>query len=324
MERGQDRDGSAVAPERASAGGFDLCFGTPRKLPQPARLRGKVAVLDLAFAAEGGGSRGFEKTTARFIGALGERLVAWVDHHDSLHHARFAADPRFVLATKTEHGACPEMITPELVARFARPDTILCHGDLDGLASAAKWILGGMEPYPGCDRDARAVDTCTGECSPAARSIERALRARPRDARLQELVVRHLVSGLRDRELARELDAAAAELDPLEAEAHRLAEGYRVLGPELAIVDVTGQRGRYDKTTLLLLGQRLSRAAAVADGESVTFAAPFDSGIDFLARFGLSSGMPTVVSLPRSRLAEALHALGVAPELAGVLPAGRK
>jgi hypothetical protein len=51
--------------------------------------------------------------------------------------------------------------------------------------------------------------------------------------------------------------------------------------------------------------------SAVIDGESVTFAAAFDSGVNFLQAFGISGGMPTRVSIQRSKLPEALAALGV-------------
>jgi ABC-type nitrate/sulfonate/bicarbonate transport system substrate-binding protein len=85
------------------------------------------------------------------------------------------------------------------------------------------------------------------------------------------------------------------------------------MGPELAIVNVTGVGEAYDKTTLLLLGQRLGAVAAVIDADTVTFAAPFGSGIDFLERFGLSGGMPTRVSIRRSELGAALQALGLGP-----------
>ncbi|HEY1536605.1 MAG TPA: hypothetical protein VGF76_21435, partial [Polyangiaceae bacterium] len=116
-----------------------LAFGTPRKLPRASTLLGRVAVLDIAFAGAGSGG-GFPKITLPFIDALGERLRAWVDHHDHEEHENYAKDPRFVLSTKAEHGACPEMITEELVARVGVIDTIVCHTDFDGLASAAKWM----------------------------------------------------------------------------------------------------------------------------------------------------------------------------------------
>jgi hypothetical protein len=91
-----------------------------------------VAVLDIAFAAEGGGSS-FDGTTLPFIQGLGSRLAAWVDHHDHERHKDYAGDARFVLSTKAEHGACPEMVTPEVVAHAGPVDTVAMHLDLDGL-----------------------------------------------------------------------------------------------------------------------------------------------------------------------------------------------
>jgi hypothetical protein len=293
--------------------GFGVAFTTPRALPKPAVLPGRVVVLDIAFAFEGGG-RTFEKTTLRFIEALGERLVGWVDHHDSRHHQRYATDPRFVLATKAEHGACPEMISPELVARLSPVDTIVCHTDFDGLASAAKWIRNGQEPYPGCDADARAVDTCQGELGAVGRRIERALRAHARDPALLDHVLRLLVAGARPADSWEPVDQAAEQLAPLEHQAELLAQRFELVGADLALVDASAQSGTYDKTTLLLLGQERARMAAVLDGDTVTFAAPFDSGVDFVSRFGFSGGMPTRVSVRRSELGAALRALGVADE----------
>ncbi len=290
--------------------GVRVAFATPRKLPKAAELPGRVAVVDIAFASESGGRRNdFEQTTLRFIEALGDRLAAWVDHHDSAHHARFAGDPRFVLATKAEHGACPEMITPAIVARAGAVASIVCHTDFDGLASAAKWLRGGVEPYPGCDRDARAIDTRKGLPGEVAARIDRAIRARPRDPAVLTTVVELLHAGLEGS--WRLVDEAAAELVPKEREAERLAGHYERAGGDLALVDVDrAGRARYDKTLLLLLGQERAAMAVVVDGDTATFAAPYDSGVDFLARFGLSGGMPTLVSIHRAHLADALRALG--------------
>jgi hypothetical protein len=291
---------------------IELSFASPRKLPKPKDLRGNVAVLDIAFASEAGG-QSFETTTLKFIEALGGRLVAWVDHHDSLHHARFAGDARFVLSTKAEHPACPEMITPEVVARAGRVDTLVCHIDFDGLASGAKWIRGGKEPYPGCDADARAIDTRIGTPGPIAQRIDRALRAKPRDHALFGIIVRHLSTGLEDASLWQPIDEAGALLAPLEAESRRLALSYERLEPGIVIVDATTRKGPFDKTLLLLIGQERASVSAVIDGDSVTFAAAFDSGVNFLERFGISGGMPTVVSIQRTKLATALESLGVKP-----------
>ena len=174
-----------------------LAFASPRMLPKPEKLAGRVVVLDIAFAASIGTSVSYKKTTMPFISGLGSRLAAWVDHHDHEHHQDWRHDERFVLATKAQHGACPEMITKHIVHRVGPIDTICCHLDLDGLYSAAKWLLGGAEPYPGADDDARAVDTRIGVPSARAIRIDHALRARFRDDQVRRAVVGYLVQGQR-------------------------------------------------------------------------------------------------------------------------------
>ena len=290
--------------------GPQVVFSTPRKLPTPAEVPGRVAVLDIAFAGQGR-STGFDKVTLPFIQALGPRLRVWVDHHDHDEHVRFAADPRFVLATKAQHGACPEMIDPALVERIGPIDTIVCHTDFDGLASAAKWMRGGVEPYPGCDADARAIDTRLGQPSRTADRIDQALRARPRDMGLFGLVVRHLGAGLADAALWEPIDAAGAEWRAIETETRRLAKRYQRLPAGVAFLEVDKSDGRFDKTLLLLLGQEREAVSVVAERDTVSVAARFDSGLNFVKLLGLAGGMPTRVAVPRSRLPELLSALGV-------------
>jgi hypothetical protein len=317
----------------------DLAFASPRKLPRARDLKGRVVVLDVAFASEASGG-GFTKITQPFIDQLGPRLAGWIDHHDHVMHARYAGDPRFVLATKAEHGACPEMVTPSLVERIGPVDTIVCHTDFDGLCSAAKWLRGGTEPYPGADDDARAIDTRTSLPGPIGQRFDRALRARPRDVALFGLIVRHLTAGLVDSSLWEAVDLAAAELAPLEELTRKIAARYKRIalrrssavpgamfrpGPReagdvpslpenarsLAFVDATEHHGAYDKTLLLLLGQERADMAVVVDRDTLTLAARYGSGINFLGVLGLSGGMPTLVSIPGSRLQEALRKLGV-------------
>lgn len=275
-------------------------------------------VVDIAFASEASAG-GFEKITRSFIDGLGSRLVAWVDHHDSAEHVRYRDDPRFVLSTKAEHGACPEMITPDLVERIGKVDTIVCHTDFDGLVSAAKWIRGGHEPYAGADADARAIDTRMGVPGPTAERFDRAIRARPRDFGLMGLMVRHLSTGLTDLSLWAPIDEAARELVKIEQETSRVALGYARLRPGVAVVDCTSRKGLIDKTQLLLIGQQRERVAVVVDHDSITLAAAFDSGLNFLTMLGLSGGMPTRVSVPRSQLAQVWAALGVDPSEASAV-----
>lgn len=306
----------------------ELAFATPRKLPRPNELKGRVVVLDLAFASEASGG-GFDKITRPFIEGLGSRLAAWIDHHDHKLHAMYADDRRFVLSTKAEHGACPEMVTAEVVARAGHVDTIVCHTDFDGLCSAAKWMRGGSEPYSGADDDARAVDTRIGVPSPTAQRFDRAIRAHPRDYALFGLIVRHLTDGLRDAALWTPIDTAASAFGASEDAARAVAKRYRVLElrpPEAmaaaagtghvyraAIVEATTEHGRYDKTLLLMLGQERADVALVIDTDTLTLATKFDSGINFLTLLDLSGGMPTLVSVPRKRTGEVLLKLGATP-----------
>lgn len=290
-----------------------LAFGTPRKLPKPSRLLGRVVVLDVAFAGTAGG--GFEKVTRKFLDGLGDRLAMWVDHHDHDRHADFLEDGRFVLAKKSEHGACPEMISPELVERAGSVDTIVCHTDFDGLASAAKWLRGGREPYPGCDEDAHRIDTRTGSPSQLANICDRALRARPRDDDLLRRLVWFLEGGAADSSMLARLQEASDELIPIEKETLRAASHYvrypRRRGGGVAMVNVEKGFRAVDKTDLLLMGQKLETISIVVDHHNVTMAAAFDSGINFLEILGLDGGMPTRVSVSRSRLNDVLDRLGV-------------
>jgi hypothetical protein len=298
--------GQPMTVTTAPSTGVQFAFLTPRALPKAASLAGRVAVLDIAFAAEGGGSS-YEGITLPFIQGLGSRLAAWVDHHDHERHVDWAGDPRFILSTKAEHGACPEMVTPEVVRAAGPVDTIAMHVDLDGLYSGAKWLLGGVEPYDGADADARAVDTRRGEPGPIATRIDRALRARFRDNTLKHRIIQYLHARTHAPHHWEEIEAAARLIDPLLDQAKRLADRYRVDG-QVAFVDARGSTP-YDKTELLLLGQQRAAVAVVRDSGSLAIAADFESGLDFVKLLDLGGGMPTRVSVPEARLAEVMDKL---------------
>lgn len=290
-----------------------LVFASPRGLPRPAAVHGRVVVLDIAFAANAGGGVCFDTVTRPFLDGLGERLAAWVDHHDHERHPDFAQDPRFRLATKAEHGACPEMVTPEIVSRTGPIDTIVTHVDLDGLYAAAKWILGGREPYPGADRDARCIDTRTGRPGAMAVRIDHALRARFRDDPLKRAVVLYLVDGMRPGAHRDRIDEAAHEFEQRTQGTSALSERFVVRG-RVAYVDARGLHAPYDKTDLLLRGQDRAEVSVVRDAGMLTIAARFDSGWDFVTLLGLGGGMPTRVSVPEKRLDEVLIAINDAPQ----------
>ncbi len=289
----------------------NLVFASPRGLPKAASLTGRVVVLDIAFAAASGGKVSFESVTLPLIDGLGSRLAAWVDHHDHDKHVDYKDDERFLLRTKAQHGACPELVTPELVARAGPIDTIIAHLDLDGLYSAAKWILAGEQPYANADADARCIDTRLGEPGPIAIRIDRALRARFRDDDLKRSVVHWLVGGRKSDVHAERIAEAEREFDAGNRGTAALAARFEIQG-RVAFVDATTSAQPYDKTELLLLGQKISEISAVQDSGAITFAAGFDSGWNFLSILGLAGGMPTRVSISESRLEEAMRSINEA------------
>ena len=121
-------------------------------------------------------------------------------------------------------------------------------------------------------------------------------------------MVRYLVDGARDAAIHREFQTAAKALEAMEREAKRLSARYEVRG-RLALCDATRRDGPYDKTELLLIGQRLAPISLVHDETTVTVAARFDSGIDLVSALGLSGGMPTRVSVAAKRLHEVIGIL---------------
>lgn len=290
-----------------------LAFGSPRLLPKADKLVGRVVVLDIAFAATVGTNISFELTTKPFIDRLGDRLAAWIDHHDHERHVDFANDARFLLRTKAQHGACPEMVTPELVRHTGPIDTILTHVDLDGLYAAAKWILGGEEPYPGADDDARAVDTRIGTPGPIATRIDRALRAKFRDDQLKRAIVHFLVAGMKPGPHDDVIDEAAAEFERRDACTQDLIKRFTIRG-RVAVVDTAGLAGQFDKTDLLLAGQDKAPVSIVRDSGMLTIAAAFDSGWDFVTMFELGGGMPTRVTIPEQKLDDVIAKINDAPE----------
>lgn len=284
-----------------------IAYGTPRKLPRASELPGRVVVLDVAFASAAGGAS-FDKTTLPFLEGLGSRLAMWIDHHDHERHVDYAHDERFVLRTKAQHGACPELVTPERVKQAGHVDTICCHVDFDGICSAAKWVREGDEPYEGADDDARAIDTRLGKPSERAEVLDRALRARPKDDAIKGLVLRYLADGASDVGLFKQLREAARPLERMENEAKKLSARYEIHG-DVAVCDARVRDHQYDKTALLLMGQELAPISLVHDETTVTVAARFDSGIDLIRILGLDGGMPTRVSVEAKRLREVLDLL---------------
>ena len=144
-----------------------------------------------------------------------------------------------------------------------------------------------------------------GAVGPEGTRIDKALRAHYADEALKQKIVRYLLEGLRPGPERDAIDAAVADYERMAVQAERYAERYEVdQGVALVRIDDGGRP--FDKTELLLLGQKIAAVAVVVDRGNVTIAAPFDSGLNFVELFDLGGGMPTRVSVPEKRLPDVL------------------
>ena len=284
-------------------------FASPRKLPRAGSLHGRVVVLDIAFAAVGLGA-GFEKTTGKFIDQLGPRLARrWVDHHDHPLHPRFADDPRFVLCTKAEHGACPEMITPELVAdtgpidticRPLRPRRALLGGEVDPRRSRALSRVPTTTPARWTPASASRAPQRSGSTRPCAPTGS----TTPSSAGSCTTSCAGMKPGI-ERDA---IEEAAADFRRMASNARELAREFEVKDG-IAYIEVGSSAPPFDKTELLLLGQERAPVAMVVDAGNATIAASFESGLDFVELLEIGGGMPTRVNIPKKRVPAALHTI---------------
>jgi len=121
-------------------------------------------------------------------------------------------------------------------------------------------------------------------------------------------VVLWLVGGMKHRGHAEMIADAARAFAARLAGTEALTRRFTVRD-NIAFVDAGPRPPAYDKTDLLLRGQQLADVAVVRDSGMITIAAGFDSGYDFVQLLGLDGGMPTRVTIPASRLEDALAAI---------------
>lgn len=281
--------------------------------PLAEKAKGRVVVLDLAFNAGSPQGKGTNEeqlaaTTAAFIDTLGERLMGWLDHHPHAVWPEYGDDPRFWLVSREEAPACPPLITPEWVSTIGLVDTIVAHGDFDGVMSVVKFLLGGIEPYSGADNDAIAADTRRGEMTVAGREYDQAMKANLADNEVRQAIVTELVSaaltGKPDHDAAYTVNAAKARYAAIQVETERLAALYQIEG-KTAVVDAAEAKP-FDLTALLMVGQKKAEVAIARNTQrgvaQVTIAGP--PIWDFRQAFGLIGGMPNRVNIADRSLEE--------------------
>jgi hypothetical protein len=248
----------------------------PGSLPAPP-AEGRVAVVDVAFA----GGDNFEKSTVPFLQALGDRLAIWIDHHEHpVGWARYRDDPRFLLVPNQQAHACPELVTPEVVARAGAVDVVVAHADLDGLLSAVKFLRGGTPPWAEADEDARAADSpgrghafsararlLSDALDHAAAELRTAQREAFRQQIVQALAKGAMPPALQERieKLARAQQGALAPVAALAEQAKEEAQG-------VLVVRVPKALARPVKKALLSRLEERAPVGVVVEGRAVTVA----------------------------------------------------
>lgn len=227
-------------------------------------------MLDVAFA----GGNAIDQTHA-FIAAAGDRLRLWVDHHEhALGWPRYQDDSRFVLVSSRLAHACPELVTPEVVARAGSVGAVLAHHDFDGLMSAVKFLLGGREPYEGADEDARASDSPgRGHVStPRGRRLSMALSeavGQLDDAQFLAFyrsVADSLVTGKEAPTLAVAIDGYVREAEDVVRRAESLATARRVEAPGVCVLRLEAKLDGRLRLAVLSILEREATVGLVLEG----------------------------------------------------------
>ncbi len=277
---------------------------------------GKVIVVDLAF---NGGRlpkgllpntqeaaqelhKQFLETTGALISALGERLVAWIDHHPHAEWSNYKGRPNFYLFSREEAPSCPSIISPSLLGEIGEFDTIIAHGDFDGIMSAVICELGGRLPYPSAVKDAVAADTRVGRMSKRGILLEAAMKASLTDDSMRLAIFQQLVSAERIR-------AAAKAYEAKEAVTRQISLKFKNTD-DIAIVNAMDESRDFDLTQVLLNGQNQAKVAIVLhksthDATSLlTVAGP--ASYNFPNLLGLGGGAPFRATVNADRLSEVL------------------
>lgn len=272
------------------------------------QCEGRTVVLDVAFNAgtpQGPGTpqEQFEKTTGAFINALGGKLALWLDHHPHTAWGEYQhLDPRFVLVKREHAPSCPPLITNVIVANYGEADTIVCHGDVDGIASAVTYMLKGQEAYIGLFKDTDAIDGRSGPVSKKGQWMDKALKADLRDDNVRQAIYTWLILHYY-RETGSEYDMAEATIEnaikryeAVEQATNEAISHYDDVRQRIVYVAIETVKG-IDLTALLMAGQRAGEVAIVVQKDTNTATVASSPKWNFVQLFGLLGGMPNRVNL---------------------------
>jgi MoaA/NifB/PqqE/SkfB family radical SAM enzyme len=258
----------------------------------------------------------FLQTTAAFIQYLDDHLILWVDHHPHNCWLNYRKDPRFVLADLASIQSCAQILTtPFCQDIFNEVDTILAHNDLDGLLSAARFLLAGVPPYPAALMDAVAADTRVGELSELGKFLDDAIHEKP-DNQSMNLALEFLLSGAQSR------PAELIQLSQSYASRTQVESLPRQRLGNCLLADARQCQPSVDIHAELVELQQSAPVAILlhhAAGRQLMTIATRAPGLNLPALLGLPGGSPHKVTLDGGHLDEAVSLINQALSPAHVL-----
>lgn len=304
-------------------------FARPGSLPRLGTDIGRVAILDIAFNGEN------PQADLAWAQALGDRLAVWVDHHDQEIWKQLQDEERFHLVPRAEAPACPPLVTRELVRACGPVDLLLCHGDTDGVLSAAKWMVlaSDLEVPEWLDADSIVADTRRGEFSPQGARLDAAIRTAGGRNRTRRCVIAAVLAealGVPEAmEVRLHLEQALAEWKRLLFHTEGVLKSAVTLNDydeSIGLIDLRRYQPnfRLDVTELMLRMQAqhdwvvvLGRAAG-GGLKIVVSTDPTRTGFDVRQEFDLQGFAPFRAHVPATKLLQRLPSPSLAARLRGL------
>jgi len=218
--------------------------------------------------------------TMKFIEKIWDKLTVWYDHHQGWSRIQGKLGPKFGKFIIETTNSCAELVAEN-----------------EGLRSDFVREL---------VRDAIAADTRRGQLSEIGELIDQAIKSDLGDDTIREAAVRWLAEGAPqdpENKEYRKLLEAQQKYREIKETTEQLINQYEIRHG-IAVVDVTQENRDYDRTQLLIAGQKMAPTGISVvigknpEGEEIVTIATNRKDINLVALFGLPSGAPFRISLP--------------------------
>ena len=258
---------------------IEIIFAQPFQLPVPEDIKGEqVAVFDIAV------NNRDPEMTMRFIEEIKDKLIAWIDHHKGWQK----------ILAKLPDKLTEKFVIDEQAKAAAQIVFEVINGDFN--CPEMRWTV----------KEAIVGDTREGELSQRGRLIDEAIKSNLRDDAIKEAALWWLTQGAPqdpENKEYRKLLEAQQKYREIKETTEQLINQYEIRHG-IAVVDVTQENRDYDRTQLLIAGQKMAPTGISVvigknpEGEEIVTIATNREDINLVALFGLPSGAPFRISLP--------------------------